>query len=109
VPHPLEDERRDAARQVARLEADYAALVASSADSNADDEHDPEGATIGFERAQLAAVLDAARARLAALDAAAERMATGGYGVCIRCGATIGAERLAALPAATLCIDCARG
>jgi DnaK suppressor protein len=105
---PLDDRRRDAARQVAALAADYAALVASAEESNADDEHDPEGATLGFERAQLAALLDAARAHLAALDAAAARMAAGTYGACERCGAPIGAERLAALPAATRCIDCAR-
>ncbi|MDQ1712482.1 MAG: DnaK suppressor protein [Frankiaceae bacterium] len=103
----LAAERAEAAAQVASLEADFAALVASSADSNADDEHDPEGATIGFERAQLSAVLDVARRRLADVEAALERIGAGTYGVCETCGATIGAERLAALPATRRCIGCA--
>jgi DnaK suppressor protein len=101
-------DRDAAAAQVAALEAEYAALVAASRESNADDEHDPEGATIGFERAQLIAVLDAARQRLADVDAAIARRTAGGYGTCARCGRPIGTERLAALPATTLCVDCAR-
>ena len=98
---PLAADRARAAEQVA-------ALVAASEDSNADDEHDPEGATIGFERAQLTAVLAAARQRLSEIDAAIARHETGGYGTCARCGAPIGAERLVALPATTLCVECAR-
>ncbi len=103
----LAAERIHAAAQVADLEAQLAALFDASQDSNADDEHDPEGATIGFERAQLQAVLDAARARLNDLDAALARVATGDYGTCEVCGGPIGAERLAALPATRRCIDCA--
>ena len=102
----LADRERTAA-QVAVLSADFAALVAASEDSNADDEHDPEGATIGFERSQLTAVLDAARRRLAAIDEALERLDAGGYGSCERCAGPIGAERLAALPATRRCIACA--
>jgi RNA polymerase-binding transcription factor DksA len=103
----LAADRERAAAQVAALAAELASLMAASEDSNADDEHDPEGATIGFERAQLSAVLDAARQRLAEIDAALDRVAAGGYGTCEICGSPIGAERLAALPAARRCIDCA--
>ncbi|HEV2889923.1 MAG TPA: TraR/DksA family transcriptional regulator [Frankiaceae bacterium] len=105
----LVSDRARAAEQVAALEAQWASLVAASEDSNADDEHDPEGATIGFERAQLTALLDAARARVAGIDAALARVDDGSYGACERCGAPIGAERLAALPATRLCIACAAG
>ena len=104
---PLISERARAAEQVAALQAEWDALVAASEDSNADDEHDPEGATIGFERAQLTAVLEASRARVAALDEALARLDAGDYGVCERCGGPIGAERLAALPATRRCIACA--
>ena len=38
--------------------------------SNADDEHDPEGATIAFERQQVVALLEQARRRLADVEAA---------------------------------------
>jgi len=43
------------------------------------------------------------------IDAALERIAEGSYGICPKCGDTISDERLAAVPAAALCRDCARG
>ena len=46
----------DNAEQLAALERQHAEVVAASVDSNADDEHDPEGATIAFERQQLSAL-----------------------------------------------------
>ncbi len=82
--------------------------MAASRSSNADDEHDPEGATIAFERQQVAALLESARRRLADVDAALARRETGDYGRCESCGRPIAAERLAARPAARTCIDCAR-
>ena len=103
----LTSERERVRTQVAGLESDFAALIVASESSNADDEHDPEGATIGFERAQLQAVIDATRQRLADLDAAIDRLAEGAYGTCERCGIPIGTERLAALPSTTRCIACA--
>jgi DnaK suppressor protein len=103
----LERLRGDVVGQVADLEADLRGLVEASRSSNADDEHDPEGSTIAFERAQLAAVLDSARQRLADLDLASERLDDGRYGVCERCGRPIPAERLAARPSARTCVACA--
>jgi DnaK suppressor protein len=85
----------------------FDAIVESSVDANLDDEHDPEGATVGFERAQISALLDDARLLLAEMDAAAERLRTGDYGVCERCGDRIPAARLEAQPAARLCVVCA--
>lgn len=35
------------------------------------------------------------------------RLAEGRYGICTTCGATIAPARLAALPTAELCVDCA--
>ena len=103
----LRAERAEAAAALAGLEADFARLVASSEDSNADDEHDPEGATIGFERAQLAAVIDATRRRLTDLDDALARESAGTYGRCEVCSGPIAPERLQVLPATRRCIDCA--
>jgi RNA polymerase-binding protein DksA len=82
--------------------------VAASRASNADDEHDPEGATIAFERQQVAALLEQARRRLADVEAAVRAVEAGIYGMCETCGRPIGEERLAARPAARTCIDCAR-
>jgi RNA polymerase-binding transcription factor DksA len=107
VESELRFERDRVAAQLASLEAEWSALVAAAEDSNADDEHDPEGATIGFERAQLSAVIDATRARLAEVNAALSRVDSGTYGTCERCGRPIAPERLDALPATRRCIDCA--
>ena len=82
-------------------------MVAASRDSNADDEHDPEGATIAFERAQLATVLRLATDDLAEVDAALARVSAGTYGRCERCGQPIAPARLDARPTARLCIQCA--
>ena len=73
-------------------------MVAASRSSNADDEHDPEGATIAFERQQVVALLDAARRRLADVEAALARREAGGYGICEICGRPI-ARRAAGRPA----------
>jgi RNA polymerase-binding transcription factor len=93
--------------EAATLARDLEALFAASRDSNADDEHDPEGATIGFERAQLTALLAAARDRIAEVDDALRRVDAGTYGVCERCGQPIAEERLAARPFARYCMACA--
>ncbi len=103
----LEEERRRTAERLEDLVGDYAGIVAASADSNADDEHDPEGATIAFERSQVGALVAQARAHLAEVDAALERVEAGTYGICERCGGPIAAARLEARPVARTCIACA--
>jgi|ERR1700688_1030563 len=95
---------------LARIQAmttDFDDIVAASADSNIDDEHDPEGATVAFERAQVTALLIQARGYLDDLDRALARLAAGNYSVCERCGVQIAADRLVARPAARTCIGCA--
>ena len=80
----LRAERARTLRRLATLSDDYAEVVAASRDTNADDEHDPEGATIAFERSQMGALAAAARAHLTEVEAAEERLASGTYGVCER-------------------------
>ncbi|GIF04259.1 TraR/DksA family transcriptional regulator [Actinoplanes siamensis] len=99
--------RARAEAEAATLGRDLEALFLASRDSNADDEHDPEGATIGFERAQLTALLATARERIAEVDDALRRVDAGTYGVCEGCEGPIGDERLAARPFARLCMACA--
>lgn len=105
---PLQAERAAALLQIETLTQEFDEVVAASRASNADDEHDPEGATIAFERQQVVALLDQARRRLADVEAALERRDAGDYGICENCGRPIAPERLAARPAARTCIDCAR-
>jgi DnaK suppressor protein len=103
----LAAEREQALARLASLTGDYDSVVAASLDTNADDEHDPEGATIAFERSQIGALVRQVRHHLAEIDAALERVGAGTYGVCERCGNAIGDARLDALPAARRCIRCA--
>jgi DnaK suppressor protein len=99
--------RADTVELIGALSRRLDGIIESSAHTTNDDEHDPEGVTVAFERAQVADLLERARADLRALDAADQRLATGTYGTCQRCGRPIAAGRLEALPAATTCIECA--
>jgi RNA polymerase-binding transcription factor DksA len=108
VRRRLADERRLTLERLASLTGDYDSVVAASLDTNADDEHDPEGATIAFERSQIGALVRQVQHHLAEVDAALQRLDSGTYGVCEVCGQPIGAARLDALPAARTCIACAR-
>lgn len=92
---------------LASLTREYSEIVESARSVSTDDEHDPEGATIAYERAQVAALVSRTRDHLADLDHAEERLRAGTYGVCERCGNPIDPERLAARPGATTCITCA--
>jgi DnaK suppressor protein len=103
----LAAEREGALRRLRSLTHDFDAVVAASRDTNADDEHDPEGATIAFERSQVGALVRQAQHQLDEIDAAHERWEAGTYGTCEKCGAAIGDDRLDARPTARLCIRCA--
>jgi RNA polymerase-binding transcription factor len=103
----LAEDRDGTTARIAALTHDWQSLVDASVSANTDDEHDPEGATIAFERAQIEALLAQAREHVDDLDQALQRLADGSYGRCERCGQAIAAERLAARPVATTCITCA--
>ncbi len=102
----LRDARARAATRAQHLSDGLAGIVEAAESANLDDEHDPEGATVGFERAQVAALLERAQERLAELDAAHERLRNGSYGICEGCGAAIPAARLEAQPATRRCVPC---
>ncbi len=102
-------EQARARERVAVLEREFTGLAEAASSAGTDDEHDPEGATLAFERQHAAALLEAAREQVAAVGVALERLAEGRYGVCDRCGRPIGQDRLAARPAARTCIECAAG
>ena len=100
-------EQERAARQVASLEAIVAAIVDGSELTSTDDEHDPEGATIAYERAQASALLRQARADCDALVATRRQLEQGRRVVCSMCGRDIDLERVAALPTTSRCVRCA--
>jgi RNA polymerase-binding transcription factor DksA len=103
----LEAERASILESLAGLRRGFQQVVDASADSNADDEHDPEGSTIAFERAQLKALIQQGERHLKEIEDAQARVAVGRYGLCERCRAPIAADRLRARPAARTCITCA--
>ena len=103
----LAAESTEALERLANLKGDFAAMVAASRDTNADDEHDPEGATIAFERSQIEALVRQAQRHLEEIEATMKRLDAGTYGTCEACGNPIGKERLEARPAARVCILCA--
>jgi DnaK suppressor protein len=94
--------------RLAALEREFGGIVEAARGASTDDEHDPEGATVAFERQHVAALAEAAREHLAGIDAALARLEDGSYGVCEACGQRISAERLAARPEARTCVGCTR-
>lgn len=73
-------------------------------DSAGDDQVDTGTKT--FEREQEISLANSILERIAQVERALERLDEGGYGWCERCGNPIPVERLAAFPAATLCVTC---
>jgi RNA polymerase-binding protein DksA len=89
-------------------------LVATNADFRAIvEEMDPKDfadvASDDIDRKMIEALGSQEIKRLRAIDAALSRINQGHYGLCMKCGKKIPAERLAAIPYAVLCIECQKG
>ena len=100
----LDGLRVETLARIASLEARLAGIVDTASVSSGDDEHDPEGQTVAYDRAEAQALLAGARRDLVEVDAALARVAAGTYGVCEVCGEPITPERLEARPAARRCL-----
>jgi RNA polymerase-binding transcription factor DksA len=100
-------EQQRTARQVESLESLVASIVEASELTSTDDEHDSEGATIAYERAQAIALLRQAREDLDALAVTRKQLESTQVVTCSVCGRTIDLERIAALPTTSRCIRCA--
>ena len=100
----LREERDEVRARLAKMTEDLRSLFEASAGSNADDEHDPEGQTIAYERAQLSALIREAQEHLAGIEAATMRLQQGSYGICEVCRQPIPAARLEARPTARTCV-----
>lgn len=101
-------ERERAAERLAALQRNFEEFVEGAEYVNTDDEHDPEGATIAFERAQVISLRDEASVQIEAIDRALAGLDAGTYGRCSVCGGPIAVERLLALPGVDTCVGCAR-
>jgi DnaK suppressor protein len=58
------------------------------------------------ERSRLIAVVETLRSNLRDVNLALDKVSSGRFGTCERCGRPIAPERLEAIPWARLCIDC---
>jgi len=72
------------------------------------EEHLAEAGSVTLEREIDYSLEEVVNERLTAISEALERIEQGNFGRCVSCAAAIAAERLAALPWASLCIDCKR-
>ena len=72
--------RAEAESRSEALSVQIEALAEQQALTTHDDEHDPEGVTIAFERAQLLGLRAGARKEISALDRATSRLRAGNYG-----------------------------
>lgn len=104
-PRPaLEAERARNERLLLEVERSMRDVSDARQDANSDDEHDPEGATLAWERGSLGAVRDGAQLRVRQVDAALARLDDGIYGRCTVGGEPIPEARLAAVPWAATCV-----
>jgi RNA polymerase-binding transcription factor DksA len=87
-----------------RLTSELAAL---GVDRGTFDEGFADSGQVTAERGEVDALAGSLRETLGDIDNALEKLDTGAYGTCERCGKPIGEDRLAAMPAARLCIQCA--
>lgn len=103
----LEEERAETQRLIASLTQGIDEVSAAREGDNSDDEHDPEGATLAFERSQATTLLVQSKDRLEEIAAALTRLDEGTFGICVECGQPIAEARLEIRPYASKCVDCA--
>lgn len=103
----LEAERAETQALIDRLTQGIDEVSTAREGDNSDDEHDPEEATLAFERSQAATLLEQSENRLDEIAEAVDRLNAGTFGTCIDCRRPIAEARLEARPYAAKCVNCA--
>ena len=98
----LEAERRDVERQI----EDYGATVGTSGEVKPDQGGFADSAHVAAERSEAISFLEQLMKARAEIVGALERIETGTYGRCERCGNEIPLERLEVVPTTTMCVSC---
>lgn len=101
----LETEREEAIAELREYGADPDSERVQRIEGVDDNFADLAAATA--ERSEMYALIEQARGRLAAVEAALEKMDAGTYGTCEDCGREIAEARLEARPLSVRCIECA--
>lgn len=103
----LEEERDRLQADIRALDDEVVALGQGQAqEGTGGSNHLADDATDVVEQEKDLALIGNLQDRMRDTERALSRLEEGTYGLCERCGKPIGAERLDALPSATLCIDC---
>jgi DnaK suppressor protein len=102
----LLDERKRVMDAIDNIHAENPGSMADETEElSFQDNHPGDIATATFDREMASTLEDNSNHLLSEIDAALTRIDAGTYGICERCGQPVGAERLEALPWATLCIE----
>ena len=104
----LEAELAELRAQRADLEESTEASLAEATGEVGFDEEFADAGSFTFERERDLSLVDNAKDLIDKVEHALARMGTGSFGRCEACGGAIEAERLDALPYATLCLADAR-
>lgn len=102
----LESERDRLAQEIADLERDSSVTLSDLSGENNYRDHMADQGTATFGKELDMTLEGNARELHKAVLKALNRLNEGSYGTCVRCGGPIGYERLLAMPAAELCIQC---
>jgi DnaK suppressor protein len=98
----LQQRRRLAVEATRRTQAEIGELRGAERDSEVEERSQSEQ-----EQYNLSSLGEVAQDEIARIDAVLQRLDAGGYGLCRDCGEPIGANRLAAMPFALDCAECA--
>ncbi|HEY1119028.1 MAG TPA: TraR/DksA C4-type zinc finger protein [Acidimicrobiales bacterium] len=102
---PATDERRAALQEEAELLRSKVQELDAKGDDLSYDEGFADSAQVAAERGENKVLYDQLRRDLDDIEKALERMDAGSYGTCEVCGATIGPDRLEAMPSTRFCIQ----
>lgn len=102
----LEAERDRLAHEIADMERDSATNLSESSGENNYRDHMADQGSATFGKEFDMTLEGNARELYEATIAALGRIETGTYGTCLRCGKPVSSDRLTAMPAAGLCIEC---
>jgi RNA polymerase-binding protein DksA len=104
----LLDERGRVERALGYLHDENPGSIEDETGEEAADNHIGDVATVTVDREVDYTLEENSAGLLTAIDDALGRLDNGTFGMCARCGNSIGEERLEAMPSATKCIECKR-
>ena len=104
---PMSDAAGRRAVLTAERERLTSELAAMGIDRATFDDGFADSGQVTAERGEVDALVGSLRETLSDIDNALAKIDAGTYGICERCGRPIGEDRLEAMPAARLCIECA--